>query len=123
MKSLKKIIKYNIGCFGEPMAGKTCLLKYKYSGYFEENTLPTIGIETHKDKEEFDGQSYIFKIHDTAGQERYRSILTSSMKFFDGFLLFFSVIDRTSFYGINNWLHDILDNVDIRKKVFFFNRE
>ena len=97
MESLRKRKKCNIGCFGESMAGKSCVIYYKKYNIFDSNGLATIGIESTIDEEIFDGELYKFKIYDTAGQERYRTIALSIVNILDGFLLFFSVTNKTSF--------------------------
>ena len=65
----------------------------------------------------FDGIDYKFKIYDTAGQERYRSISKSTIKITDGFLIVFSVANKKSFELINYWYESIQEVIDIKKKV------
>ncbi len=65
----------------------------------------------------FDGIDYKFKIYDTAGQERYRSISKSTIKITDGFLIVFSVANKKSFELINYWYESIQEVIDIKKTV------
>ena len=83
----------------------------------EEINLSTIGIENYMDEKEFDGEIYKFKIYDTAGQERYKSISKSTIKITDGFLLVFSVNNKQSFKLINYWFDSIKDEIETSKKV------
>ena len=90
-------IKFNIICLGGVGAGKTCVLNCKRLQPFDYNTLQTIVIEEELDKEIFDGRSYNFKIFDTPGQERYKSVLSPRINISDGFLLFFQYLIKIVF--------------------------
>ena len=109
--------KFNVTLLGESDVGKTRMTN-TYFGKLDENDtiLSTIGIESTIDKATFDGIEYKFKIYDTAGQERYKSISRSAIKINDGFLLVFSVANRNSFELIDDWLKSIIQEVDIKKK-------
>ena len=84
-----------------------------------DNIISTIGIESTIDNATFDGIQYKFKIYDTAGQERYKSISRQTIKINDGFLLVFSVDNKKSFELIDEWLKSIIEEVDIKKKIIF----
>ena len=109
--------KFNISLLGESEVGKTRIINYYLGKEIDEINLSTIGIESYMEEAEFDGEVYKFKIYDTAGQERYRSISKSTIKISDGFLLVFSVINRESFNRLDYWLNSIKDIIDIKKKV------
>ena len=109
--------KFNVSLLGESEVGKTRISNNYLGKDLDEFTLSTIGIESYMDTAEFDGTEYKFKIYDTAGQERYRSISKSTIKITDGFLLVFSVNNRKSFELINYWYDSIKDVIDIKKKV------
>jgi len=112
--------KFNVTLLGESDVGKTRMTN-TYFGKLDENDtiLSTIGIESTIDKATFDGIEYKFKIYDTAGQERYKSISRSAIKINDGFLLVFSVANRKSFELIDDWLKSIIQEVDIKKKIIY----
>ena len=109
--------KFNVSLLGESEVGKTRISNNYLGKDLDEFTLSTIGIESYMDTAEFDGTEYKFKIYDTAGQERYRSISKSTIKITDGFLLVFSVNNRKSFELINYWYDSIKDVIDIKRKV------
>ena len=111
--------KFNISLLGESEVGKTRITNAYLGKEIEEVNLTTIGIDNYMDTAQFEGNEYKFKIYDTAGQERYRSISKSTIKITDGFLLVFSVGNRESFNLINYWFDSIKEVVDIRKKVIF----
>ena len=109
--------KFNVSLLGESEVGKTRISNNYLGKDLDEFTLSTIGIESYMDTAEFDGTEYKFKIYDTAGQERYRSISKSTIKITDGFLLVFSVNNKKSFELINYWYESIKEVIDIKKKV------
>lgn len=109
--------KFNVSLLGESEVGKTRISNTYLGKDLDEYTLSTIGIESYMDTATFDGIEYKFKIYDTAGQERYRSISKSTIKITDGFLIVFSVANKKSFELINYWYESIQEVIDIKKKV------
>ena len=116
MEKIKRI-KFNISLLGEGQAGKTSIVSVKTGREFDENTLMTVGIENCVDTYTIKGTEYKFKIFDTAGQEKYRSISTQTCHIADGFLIVFSVVDRKSFEHVDYWLDVIDENTNIKNKV------
>ncbi len=116
MEKIKRT-KFNVSLLGEGDVGKTCIVSVNAGKKFDENTLMTVGFENVMDTYKIEGTNYKFKIFDTAGQERYRSISKQTIQIADGFILVFSVIDRKSFEHIIYWLNTIDENTDIKKKV------
>ena len=93
--------------------------KKKLGNVVDNSTLATIGIDNFSEKQKFDGEDYIFKIYDTAGQEKYKSLTKSVIKLNEGFLLVFSVDDRNTFERVNNWIEDINQIVNLDEKIIF----
>ena len=109
--------KFNISILGETQVGKTSMILVLKGERFQEIMLSTIGIDSSIDKAVFDGQEYMFKIFDTAGQERYESIVSSTtINVSDGFLMVFSVDNAETFKKINRWLDFIEDHINIKEK-------
>ena len=111
--------KFNISLLDESEVGKTRITNCYLGKEIEEINLSTIGIESYIDVAKFDGEEYKFKIYDTAGQERYRSISKSTIKITDGFILVFSVANKQSFTLIDYWFNSIKEEIDIKKKVIY----
>ena len=110
-------LKFNIFLLGDTQVGKTSMIEALEGKPFRDTNLSTIGVDFIFKSAVFDGKKYDFKIYDTAGQERYRSISKSTIKITDGFLLVFSVNNRKSFELINYWYDSIKDVIDIKRKV------
>jgi len=116
MENIQRM-KFNVCLLGESHVGKTCIASVFTGHPFDINALTTIGLENYLATEKFDGKDYKFKIFDTAGQERYRSIALSTINLSDGFLLVFAVDDRNSFETLEEWIKSIEDKCDISKKI------
>ena len=117
MKGNIKRTKFNISLLGDSLVGKTLIIQSHLKKTITGNYLTTLGIENYLDSAIFDGTEYSFKIYDTAGQERFRSLSKSVIKITDGFLLVFSVLDKKSFEHINFWYESIEKEINLSKKV------
>ena len=109
--------KFNVSLLGESQVGKTCMASVFTGQPFNIQVLSTIGLENFLAIEKFEGKEYKFKIFDTAGQEKYRSIALNTVNLSDGFLLVFAVNNRKSFEILEEWIKSIEDKCDIKKKV------
>ena len=111
--------KFNISILGESQVGKTRISNYFFNKKIEDVYLSTIGIESNIATSKFDDKEYKFKIFDTAGQERYRSISKSMIKITDGFLLVFSIANKKSFEQIDYWFESIREEIVPDEKVIY----
>ena len=112
-----KRTKFNVSLLGDTTVGKTCLVNSLKGLDFDENQIATIGVDDVIDEAEFDNKIYKFKIFDTAGQERYKSISTKTIQLADGFFLVFAVDNKNSFERITFWLQKTEEKVQINQKV------
>ena len=118
MNDIKRT-KFNINFLGDTAVGKTSIIKCYKGEEFDEGAIATIGIDYIMDKREIDGKTYTFKIYDTAGQERYKSICVSYLKIADGFLLVFSVDDKKTFKRIVKWMNEIIESINPKEKIIY----
>ena len=119
MKKKIKRNKFNISLLGESKVGKTGLSNFFFHKKIDTSYISTIGLESNVATVILEDEEYKFKVFDTAGQERYRSISKSTIKISDGFILVFSVVDEKSFKQIDYWLDSIREETDIHKKVIY----
>ena len=110
-------LKFNISLLGDATVGKTCMVYSLKKFEFDENQIATIGVDEVIDEAKFDNKLYKFKIFDTAGEERYKSIVGSTLQISDAFLLVFSINNRISFERISFWIDTIRDKVNLNGKV------
>ena len=111
-----KRLKFNVIILGEGQVGKSSMISTLKGNKFEETGISTTGIDFYNDEAIFDGNKYKFKIFDTAGQERYRSISSQQIKVADGFMVVYAVNLPQSFEQIRWWIDTIEDETDITKK-------
>ena len=116
MNNIKRT-KFNICLLGESQVGKTCMTSVFIGQPFDEYSLTTLGLENVVSKTRIDGEEYTFKIFDTAGQERYKSIAQSTIQLSDGFLIVFDVSMKSTFERVIDWINFIDDRVNINEKV------
>jgi len=90
---------FKIGLLGESSVGKTCIINSYTRNEFIE-TFPTLGIDPYNVKKTFDNSEYKFKIIDTSGNERDRSLTGTIMKIADGLVVVFAVDNRHSFVKV-----------------------
>ena len=70
-------------------------------------TKPTIGLDYGERLVELKGKKVLVQLWDTAGQERFQTLTPSFYKSAMGFLLVFSVTDKSSFNSIELWMRQI----------------
>ena len=112
-----EITKYNISILGEKAVGKTSLVSVFLGQGFNEDQISTVGIDAVANVAIFDGTKYLFKIYDTAGQDRYDTIASSTIKLSDGFILVYSVDNIESLKKISKWLVSIENKVNRDEKI------
>ena len=112
-----KRTKFNVSILGESTVGKTSMINNLKGYEFDPFQIATIGVDDFSDEVEFENKKYKFKIFDTAGQERYKSISTNTIQLADGFLIVFSVVDKNSFELLDKWINSINEKVDIKTKI------
>ena len=111
--------KFNLSLLGESTVGKTSILEILSGGQFHENMVATIGVDYITTQAVVEGENYDFKIYDTVGQERYRSMAKRTIKISDGFILVFDVSKPQTFDLIKNWIDNIDEEVDKKTKILY----
>ena len=93
---------------GDTSVGKTSLLSVYMKGVFPDNNLPTIGVEFSSKEITLEDNSKIkIQIFDTAGQEKYRSIVSNYCRKALGCFLVFDITNKSTFEQCKNFLFDI----------------
>ena len=108
--------RYKIVLMGDADVGKTTICKIFRSGILGQNSQSTIGVAYHcKNLDiniEKDGKNKSAKLMcemwDTAGSERYRSLITIYLRGAHLALLVFDVNNRESFLNLENWWRTII---------------
>ena len=101
-------IKVRIGWVGDAGIGKTSMIKRISTGIFEDNS-PTVGASVTTVHHSFQDKTFEIAIWDTAGQEKFRSLIPMYMRKSDILLLSF---DKSSVHALNHWYKLVTDTVN-----------
>jgi len=105
----KKFSEIKIALLGDSNTGKTSFINV-LNGKSIDDMTSTIGICDTIFYAYINNEKYKIKIVDTAGQENYRSIVSSYIKGMDGLLLFIDVTNKKSFKSLDYWKNFINGN-------------
>ena len=102
---------FDVCIIGDSSVGKTTFSYLLTTGKFNYKSIPTIGLEFAAKYFDYqiNDKKYNFKwnVWDTAGQECYKSLISSYYKKGSVFLLLFDLSSIDSFNSINYWLEQI----------------
>lgn len=96
---------------GSGGVGKSALVVQFMQNHFIDFYDPTIE-DAYRKQVKIDDNIYLLDVLDTAGQEEYSAMRDQYMRTGEGFILTYSIIDRQSFYEIDNFKERIYMNQD-----------
>ncbi len=92
---------------GDSGAGKTSLmLRYCRNQFFYSQPI-SVGVDFAVKNIQVDNKEVRVQIWDTAGQEKYRSVVTGYFQKAHGIVLTYAVNDRESFNSLPSWIEEI----------------
>jgi small GTP-binding protein len=98
---------YKIILLGDGGVGKSSMIqKYVYDK-FSIHTTPTIGVVNTTKVVVVDNQKILLSIWDTAGQEKYRSMLSSFFRGCRAAILVYDITSEHSFRSLDYWLGQV----------------
>lgn len=97
--------RYKALILGDTNVGKSSVLLRYERDAFRKDYDPTIGVDFIYKELIVEGQRMNWRIWDTAGQEKFRSIVTSYLRALDGVVFCFDVTSQASFTNIPQWVH------------------
>jgi len=92
---------------GDSTVGKSALMNKFCDDNFSKTHIATIGVDFKYKNLFCDDKKVKLQIWDTAGQEKFRSIMKTYYKGATGIILTYSIADRKSFQNVENWLKQI----------------
>ena len=105
-----QVPKLKIAVLGQSAAGKSCLISRFLDHEFDERVMPTYGQVLRITNIKVHDKEYHLQIEDTAGQERFHSIISASIKHCQGVVLVFDLTDgRSLFEGIPEMVRLVKD--------------
>lgn len=103
---------------GDSGTGKSCLLLRYTENKFEPMHELTIGVDFGTKIANINGQNIKIQIWDTAGQESFKSIITSYFRGSIGAILVFDVTNRESFNNVKYWMDTVKEKSNTPITIF-----
>ena len=109
---------FKICICGEESVGKTALLNRYVTGSFNSDYRPTIAASFVSAQEIVDHQVVMLNIWDTAGQEKYQSMIPLYLRNVDCVILVFDVTKPSSWNYVTHWYESEFPNLFPRPILF-----
>ena len=106
---VEDLLKLKLIVVGNQNTGKSCILNRFVNETFEENYQATIGLDFQSKNITIHDQDVRLILYDTAGQEKFRSLIPMYIREAQIILFIYDVSDRESFDSIPKWIQDVLD--------------
>jgi Ras-related protein Rab-1A len=89
---------------GESRVGKSSIINRFSGDSFTDNTMSTVGVDFKNREMIIDDKPVKLQIWDSAGQERFRSIVTSYYRGAHGVMVVYDTTARESFEKVKDWM-------------------
>ena len=106
---VEDLIKLKLIVVGNQGTGKSCILNRYVNETFEENYQATIGLDFQSKNITIHDQDVRLILYDTAGQEKFRSLIPTYIREAQIILLIYDIADRDSFDSMPKWISDVFD--------------
>ena len=111
------IPQYKLIFLGDQSVGKTCILNRYVNNEFTENYQATIGLDFQSKNVNIGNQDINILFYDTAGQEKFRSLIPLYTRDAKIILLVYDISCKESFIHLSDWLQQ-LTNVNKDEVIF-----
>jgi len=98
---------YKLIFLGDQSVGKTCILNRYVNDEFTENYQATIGLDFQSKNVKIGDQEVNILFYDTAGQEKFRSLIPLYTRDAKIILLVYDITCKDSFVHLSDWLHEL----------------
>ena len=112
-----EIPKYKLIFLGDQGVGKSCILNRFMNDTFTEEYQATIGLDFQSKNCQINGQDIHLLLYDTAGQEKFRSLIPMYTRDANIVILVYDISSKESFDHIPDWLNE-LSNVNLEDVLF-----
>ena len=103
---------------GESGVGKTKILVIYKDNIYEDSNIATIGVECKYKIIKYEKKSIKLLMYDTAGQEKFKSIVSNYYNNTDGVILVYDISNERSFSKIQYLINEIKSNSNIDNSTF-----
>ena len=108
-EGVEELLKLKLIVVGNQGSGKSCILNRFINDSFDENYQATIGLDFHSKNVTIHNQDIRLILYDTAGQEKFRSLIPMYIREAQIILLIYDITNKESFDSIPKWLKEISD--------------
>ena len=112
-----EIPKYKLIFLGDQIVGKSCILNRFMNDVFIEEYQATIGLDFQSKNVQIDNQDIHLLLYDTAGQEKFRSLIPMYTRDANIILLVYDISSKETFEHLPDWLKD-LNNINKNDVIF-----
>ncbi|EAY22598.1 Ras family protein [Trichomonas vaginalis G3] len=103
------MIQHKVVFVGNSAVGKTSIInQYMYDSVSADHQ-PTVGIDFFAKTVNYEGKSIRMQIWDTAGQEKFHSLIPSYIRDSTVAIFVFDITSRSSFEDLEKWFKMVLD--------------
>ena len=110
-------IKYKLIVIGDENVGKTSIINRFKSNQFTGDYEPTVGLDFQSIPLLIDNQNVTLLLYDTAGQEKFRSLIPLYTKDANIIFLIYDTTNYESFTNIEKW-YESLSNINKEEAIF-----
>ena len=100
---------YKIIFLGDQSVGKSSILNRFYQDKFEPDYQATIGLDFHSKNTEINGESIRLLLYDTAGQEKFKSLIPMYIRDANIILVVYDITVKDSFTHTEHWVNETKD--------------
>ena len=100
---------YKIIFLGDQSVGKSSILNRFYQDKFETDYQATIGLDFHSKNIEINGSSIRLLLYDTAGQEKFKSLIPMYIRDANIILVVYDITLKDSFTHTEHWVNETKD--------------
>lgn len=112
-----------ISIIGDSGVGKSSIINRYIHGSFVEGRIPsTIKSSDEIKIVEYNGKKYRLKIRDTAGQEKFQSIASSSIRGSHAIIYVCAINEESSLNNLDKWHNEIVSSVDPKANFVVVNK-
>ncbi|KAH0793623.1 small GTP-binding protein [Histomonas meleagridis] len=104
---------------GDSYVGKTSLINSFVYSKFNDKYETSIGVKTVSCKYDYNNTKVSISIFDTAGDEKYRSLIPLYYKGVQAFICVYDVTNKNSFNNIGEWLKEVDERADEKDPIKF----
>ena len=104
---------------GDLNVGKTSFFKRYFRNEFFYKNILTIGLERGIRNVKVANNSYVMKIYDGAGIDRWKHLTKTFFPIFDGVFLLFDVTNELSFNDVSHWMEELKEKYNYSKYIVY----